>query len=124
MLTPYGEWVRAFRTERKITLREMARTLGRSPSFLSAIELGRKSAPESLAKEISVEFSLSDEELNELERRISHSRSEAKIRFSKNTDRRESEVAMLFARNFNDLTEDQTERIRKILEEKDGRIRR
>ena len=123
MLSPYGAWVRAYREKNRITLRDMSRALGKSPSFLSALELGRKSVPNSIVDEIDQVYDLSKEELIELRKSAESSRKQAKVRFEDRTNANEREVAMLFARNFDDLTEDQTERIRKILEERDGRLK-
>jgi len=124
MLTPYGEWVRAFRKRENITLREMARTLGRSPSFLSAIELGKKSVPESLVGQFEAAYELQGEEKERLKLLAHTSRVETRVRFAQEAGAKEREVAMLFARIFDDLTEDQTERIRNILEERNDRLKR
>lgn len=124
MLSPFGEWVRAFREKKRITLREMSRTLGKSPSFLSALELGRKSVPISFLEEFSSVYDLSVDQFSELKRAVSASRTQARVSFEAGAGNKEKEVAMLFARNFSELSEDQTERIREILEEVDVRNKR
>lgn len=120
MLSPFGAWVRAYRERNLITLRDMSRALGKSPSFMSALELGRKSVPISIVDEIADAYALTNEELSEIRKAAEASRTQAKVRFEDRTRANEREVAMLFARNFDNLTEDQTERIRRILEERDG----
>lgn len=44
-MTPFGERLRALRAERGLTLREMADELGVSPTYLSALEHGRRGRP-------------------------------------------------------------------------------
>lgn len=119
MLSPFGEWVRAFREKNKITLREMARTLNKSPSFLSALELGRKSTPGSIVQEIVKNYDLKQEEISELEKSVLNSRHLAKLKFENRSNSDLNEMALLFARNFDKLTEDQGKKIRSILEEDD-----
>jgi transcriptional regulator with XRE-family HTH domain len=44
-MTPFGEAIRKMRAERGITQREMAKALGVSPAYLSALEHGKRSEP-------------------------------------------------------------------------------
>lgn len=44
-MTPFGEAIRRLRAERGVTQREMARAIGVSPAYLSALEHGNRSEP-------------------------------------------------------------------------------
>lgn len=44
-MTPFGEKLRALRAERGITLGEMADAIGVTPTYLSALEHGRRGRP-------------------------------------------------------------------------------
>lgn len=44
-MTPFGERVRRMRRERGVSQKEMAAALGVTPSYLSALEHGRRGAP-------------------------------------------------------------------------------
>lgn len=44
-MTPFGERLRALRADRGVTLTEMAAELGVSPTYLSALEHGRRGRP-------------------------------------------------------------------------------
>lgn len=44
-MTPFGEAVRKLRAERGVTQRQMARAIGVSPAYLSALEHGQRSEP-------------------------------------------------------------------------------
>lgn len=44
-MTPFGERIRALREERGVTQKEMAEAIGVSAAYLSALEHGRRGAP-------------------------------------------------------------------------------
>jgi transcriptional regulator with XRE-family HTH domain len=44
-MTPFGEALRRLRAERGVTQREMAKAIGVSPAYLSALEHGNRSEP-------------------------------------------------------------------------------
>ena len=44
-MTPFGSRMRALRAERGVTLSEMAEALGVTPTYLSALEHGRRGRP-------------------------------------------------------------------------------
>lgn len=44
-MTPFGQAVRRLRAERGVTQRQMARAIGVSPAYLSALEHGKRSEP-------------------------------------------------------------------------------
>ena len=44
-MTPFGERMRKLRTERGVTLKQMAEALGVSSAYLSALEHGKRGAP-------------------------------------------------------------------------------
>ncbi|WP_417422996.1 helix-turn-helix domain-containing protein [Hoeflea sp.] len=44
-MTPFGEALRRLRAERGVTQREMAKAIGVSPAYLSALEHGQRSEP-------------------------------------------------------------------------------
>jgi transcriptional regulator with XRE-family HTH domain len=44
-MTPFGQRMRELRTERRVTLRQMAEAVGVSAAYLSALELGKRGRP-------------------------------------------------------------------------------
>lgn len=44
-MTPFGEKMRHLRAERNVTLKEMAKAVGVSPAYLSALEHGKRGRP-------------------------------------------------------------------------------
>lgn len=76
-MTPFGEKVRALRTERAITQRKMADDLGVSSAYLSALEHGHRGRPgPGFILQIAGYFDLIWDEAEELKRlaRLSHPR--------------------------------------------------
>ncbi len=45
-MTPFGHYIRKLRSEKKITLRKMAKELNVSPAYLSALEHGWRGIPQ------------------------------------------------------------------------------
>jgi transcriptional regulator with XRE-family HTH domain len=76
-VTPFGERMRKLRTERGITLKEMAEALGISSAYLSALEHGKRGRPGwHLIQRILAYFNIIWDEAEEVVRlaRISHPR--------------------------------------------------
>jgi transcriptional regulator with XRE-family HTH domain len=76
-MTPFGERLRALRTERGMTLKAMAAALGLSPAYLSALEHGRRGRPtHALVIAICAQLNIIWDDADELVRlaRLSHPR--------------------------------------------------
>ena len=76
-MTPFGERMRKLRTERGITLKQMAEALGVSSAYLSALEHGKRGRPGwHLIQRILAYFNIIWDEADEVVRlaRISHPR--------------------------------------------------
>lgn len=116
-MSPLGEWLRKYRIENRVTLREMSRRIGVSAAYLSAVETGNKAPTERLVNDIANIFGFTEENAHEL--RIAADRSKNSIRFDidRSKPRGDAEIAALFARNFGNLDEDQKDKIRKLLED-------
>lgn len=76
-MTPFGAKLRALRAERGITLKEMAKKIGVSNAYLSALEHGKRGRPSfELIQSLCGEFHIIWDEAEELKRLadISHPR--------------------------------------------------
>jgi transcriptional regulator with XRE-family HTH domain len=68
-MTPFGTKIRAIRRERGVSQKEMARALGVSAAYLSALEHGRRGAPSwALVQKIIGYFNVIWDDAEELER--------------------------------------------------------
>lgn len=74
LLSNFGRFIRKYRIDHNITLKEMADKIGISSAFLSAIETGRKSFPDSLENKILENFTFSQNEKEDLQASIDSSR--------------------------------------------------
>lgn len=66
MLTEFGKLLRIIRINSGDSSREMARKLGFSPSYLSAIESGKRNVPTDMEKLLSKSYPLSQTDLEKL----------------------------------------------------------
>ena len=115
MLSPFGKFCRKLRIEKGELLLDMANKLNVKSSYLSSVEVGRKSIPESWKKEIAKIYELNEEETKELEKSIEESVRQIKINMQ---DRSENDRQFLlaFARKLDDLELFEKESILKILQ--------
>ena len=118
MLSPFGKFCRRLRITNNELLLDMANKLGVSPSYLSSVEVGRKSIPEEWKKIIPELYELNAEEVIELEKCIDDSVRQIKISMD---GRNESDRMFLlaFARKLDDLDLLEKEKILKILKNND-----
>ena len=118
MLAPIGKWLREYRERERITLRDMARKIGVSAAYLSAVETGRKKPGDRLAQMIEEGYRLDRTQYDELKNAALNSEVSVKIGFNRSHDASDREIAALFARNFDGLTEEKKDQIRQILEDR------
>lgn len=119
MLTPFGKEVRKVRIDKDMKLSEMADVLDVSPTFLTAVETGRKAIPENLPERISQALKLSKETTQLLRDALELSRAVHKVVVGRGSSDRDREVAALFARQFPDLTETKKDQIMQILKKQE-----
>lgn len=79
-MTPFGQAVRKLRAERGVTQREMAKAIGVSPAYLSALEHGQRSEPSwELIQRVIGYFNIIWDEAEELQMLASLSRPKVTI---------------------------------------------
>jgi transcriptional regulator with XRE-family HTH domain len=115
MLTPIGKALRKLRIDRGWLLRDMAEGIRVAPSFLSAVETGKKQPPPDIVEKISGWAQLSEKDAAELFRAYSASAQEFRIRPRTDMSPEDREAAALLARSFGSLPSEDIAEIRKIL---------
>ena len=88
-LTPFGREVRKLRIEFGLLLKDMADKLAVSPSWLSALETGRKNVPQGVVEKISKLFSLSKQQADALADAADRSRNEFSLKVGQDPLRRD-----------------------------------
>jgi len=111
-LTPFGIAVRKLRLDKGLKLLDMAEKIGVTPSFLSAIETGRKPIPGGFLTKISRSIPLSLEEISTLRKAIDRTRTEVRVNKKSEQDR---ELIAAFARRLDDVPAEIIDELRKIV---------
>ncbi len=117
MYTKFGEFVRVLRIKNHQVMGDMARLLGTTTPFLSAVENGRKNVPKDWAEKISELYGLSEDSLRELEEAIEESKLQTKIDM-KDSSIMQRKVALQFARSFDDIDDETASKIIELLQKR------
>ena len=113
-MTTISRLLRLIRLQHGEVLYDMAKKIGVTPAFLSAVENGRKSAPRTWMKKLSELYSLTEEQRLELEEAFNESVKQIRISIaSAHADKRE--LALSFARRFDELDRDEIAAVMQIL---------
>ena len=115
MLNAFGQWLRKFRIDKGLLLKDMANTLGISSAFLSAMETGRKSIPNGFADKICESYQLDNTLRGALTDAIEKSKRKVQLDLSDTTVEAQG-LALAFAKRFSSLSKTDREEILKILE--------
>ena len=116
-ITKFGEYTRDLRIEREENLRDMAKNLKVSSAFLSAVENGNKKIPKGWLEKISEEYDLTLEKKNELREIIFEVKNEIVLNLGEMT-KKDKDFALVFARSFEELTNEEKKKIQGILTKK------
>lgn len=117
MSTPIGKELRKLRIDRDERLLDMAKRLDKSASFVSAIEVGKKSPPSDFEESVIAEYELSPDQAERIRRAADLSRHEFTI--SPTTDMGR-DTAGLLARKIKDLSNSDFQEIRNVLMKSEG----
>lgn len=121
MITEFGKAIRKIRIDTDQRLADMAKLIGKSPAFISAVERGEKSPPQGFEEDIISSYRLTDEVAKLLRSLADASRRTFTVKPTSNLER---EAAGLMARrmgsNFDALSKEELERIVSILKKQEG----
>lgn len=118
MYTKFGEFVRILRVKNHQVMGDMAKLLGTTTPFLSAVENGRKNVPKEWVNIISDFYALSPDERKELNHAIEESKLQMKIDL-KDSSIMQRRAALQFARSFDGIDDVTAERIIALLQNKE-----
>lgn len=114
MRTNIGEFLRNLRMTRKQRLKDMAEILGVSSAFLSAVENGKKNMPNSWFEKVRTEYNISDEECDQMKKEALKSQNTIILNM-KNASSVNRELAVSFARQFDKIDEETSNKILQVL---------
>ena len=110
MLTAFGKVLRIIRINNNEILKDMAQKLGVTTSYLSAVETGKRNIPHDWSDKIIRLYGLNPEESANIKDAGWKSTNQLKIDI-KEAEKSKREMALEFARKFDDLSEEEIRNI-------------
>ncbi|HCE4614547.1 TPA: helix-turn-helix transcriptional regulator [Vibrio parahaemolyticus] len=115
MVTAFGKFLRKLRVENELVLRDMAESLSVSSAQLSAMELGKRTIQPIMAEKIVATYGVSNVE--EVQQLIDVSQPSLKTDLTEGNEK-QRETMVMFARAFNELSDEQIASVQGILKMK------
>lgn len=115
-MSAFGQFIRKYRIDHNLILKDMADRLGVSSSFLSAIELGTKEIPYDFEKRLCDLFDFNEQERAGLQTSMDESRTRLNMPIS--SDTLERQIAGAFCRNLSSLDDERKKQILDLLRSK------
>ncbi|WP_323912278.1 helix-turn-helix domain-containing protein [Aeromonas caviae] len=117
MLTPFGKTVRKMRIDLGITLKSMADSMGKTSSYLSAIETGKRAITDSILNEIIDVLAKNPSDAKELRDAAFESKDVLEFNLSGRSESARH-AAIAFARSFEDLNDSDFVKLQELLKQK------
>ena len=118
--TSFGEFVRILRVKHHEVMGDMAKVLGASLPFLSAVENGKKNVPADWIGKITEHYGLSETEQQDLREAVEESKTQFKIVACK-AGNNQRKAALQFARSFDEMDDETAIKILELLSKKEGK---
>lgn len=115
-VTAFGKLLRKLRIDYSEVLGTMAKKLGISPAYLSAIENNGREIPDDFIAKIATEYNLDETQIKELEEAKAQVHGKVAVEFEgQKSERNYVETAVMFAKDFSKLTSEQVEMLKNLL---------
>lgn len=114
MITSLGTFLRKLRLAKGEILKDMAECMGVSSAFLSAVENGKKKMPDTWYQKLAESYNLDETQIANLRQAVMESGEVVELNI-KNASVGNRQLAVSFARQFDSLDEETSQRILKIL---------
>jgi len=118
-MNAFGKYCRKLRIDRGELMKDMAKKIGVSAAYLSAVEVGRRKIPKEWLEKIGREYCLNVEQRAELKKAYDESKTEVKINIGDLSEDDRS-LAVAFARKFASLDSKTKEEILFALHRRDN----
>ena len=120
--TSFGEFVRILRIKHHEVMGDMAKVLGASLPFLSAVENGKKNVPADWIGKITEHYGLTEIEQQNLREAVEESKTQFKIVAGK-AGNNQRKAALQFARSFDEMDDETAIKILELLSQKEEKIK-
>lgn len=114
MITEFGKFIRIYRLEHGLLLKDMSDKLNVPSSYLSAMEMGRKTITNEFVSKLIYTFPFTDDEETMLRQAVENSTNCVKFNLQSATQKQRN-AAVSFARKFNDLDSSTIDKILELL---------
>ncbi len=114
MITSFGKFCRKLRIDNGELLKDMANKLEVTPSYLSAVENGKRNVPSNWSNQLSQIYSLSTVQATELQQFAQESQKVIKIDFDK-FNKEDKSILMALAKELQGLQPSDKNKIKEIL---------
>lgn len=118
MATALGKFLRKLRIDNDELMKDMADKLLLATSTLSSIENGRRNPPKDFEEKLISAYKLASSEIEQLHNVVMQSKDEIALKI-KDMPNQDQELAVSFARRFENLSEKDKARIKEILNNDD-----
>ena len=105
MITEFGKLLRFYRLDNGLSLKDMADELRIPSSYLSAMEMGRKTVSQDFVSKLFLTYNFTEEEKSKIRAAAEMSASYVKLNLS-NSSMEQRSAAYNFARKFENLEEE------------------
>lgn len=115
-ITPLGVFLRKLRVDRHQRIYDMAQATGRTTSFISAMELGKKAPPDDFVEQVIRNYNLSVDVQREIREAARLSATNLKIGLE-GRSKESRELALAFARQFPSIDDEKAKTLLSFLED-------
>ena len=116
MVSAFGKYMRNLRTNRDITMRDMARDLGVSSAFISSIELSKKKIPGDFIDKLKEAYDLPEKVCEELQDAADMAKGEILVRLG-GVNENDQRNIIRFARRYSNLSPENKKTVMKLINE-------
>ena len=113
-LTSLGKFLRKLRIDRSELLKDMAKRLDVTVSFLSAVENGKKNMPSEWVVKLAMEYNLSSAQKRELDETVARSEKGISVKFDGMSQERR-QLIVAFARKVSCLSDNEQNMLLELL---------
>ena len=117
MATKFGKELRMLRLENDELLKNMAEKMEMSSAYLSAIELGKRGVPGNFIEKLSKVYNLVPSRVNQIINAMNDDEGKVEINI-KSVDANKKEMAMIFARTFDEMDSEKAKKIIEMLKKR------
>ncbi len=113
VLTPFGRFLRKLRIDQGELLKDMAEKIGVTPSYLSAVEMGKKAVPDTWIYTLRNLYQSIDEQ--DLQRLAELSKPEFRVEVPRGSEDLRREAVAVFARKVGTLDHDSLTKLLEVM---------